>query len=101
MYNPELEIYNWLLKLLGMVYIEEKIGSKLENDKESRQILDDAKRTATKHIKELYESCKENPEIRESPFFKTLKGMLEKEDGEIEKARKLLESKGYSVEKER
>ena len=95
------ESCDWLYKFLGLCFIEEKLNKELEKNPELKKELKNAKRITLKYLRETCESAKQIEELHGDEMFQMFERVFSKNKGtsDIEKAKELLESKGYRVEK--
>lgn len=93
---------DWLYRLLGLCFIQEHLGE-TESSPELEKEVSRLKGIAIGQLRELCKSAERSEELKDDEMFRMF-GRVFGEDAEpmdVEKARKLLESRGYKVEKGR
>ena len=97
----EHEIADWIYRLLGLCYIEEKLGKSLEKDEDFKKEIKKLKRMSIESLREHYDTVKHDKDFQKHPIFDILKRSFEKNpNGEdIKKAKELLKKHGFKVTK--
>ena len=90
------------LRLLGLFYIEDSSKVEQEKDPRVKKQLDAAIKESIETLRRLYQDAKGNGVLKEDPMLARTGKMIDEALGkrdtdQIEKAKRLLESKGYTV----
>jgi len=101
MNHIELEVADWLYRLLGLCYIEDNLGKKVKNKEEFKKDIHELKKLAIDSLRQHYESAKNNEDFRKLPIFEVLQNSFEKNKDveDIDKAKQLLIKHGFTVTK--
>lgn len=93
-----------MFRLLGMCFIEDRMKDKMEKNPEFKKEVKRLANMAMDAIKDLYNDAKKDNMIKEGSLLEFMGKAMEEIDGkkedDVEKARKLLESKGYRLIRE-
>jgi hypothetical protein len=97
----EHEIADWIYRLLGLCYIEEKLGKKLGDNDEFKKDIKNLKKIAVDSLREHYKSAKNDKGFQEYPLFDVLQRAFEEIENteEIKQAKELLGKHGFKVTK--
>jgi len=101
-YHPlNQEACDWLYKLLGLCFIQDHMDE-LNFSQELKEEVKRVKSLTVKHLKELCKSAKNNESLKGDDMFRQLEKVFcrDFEYDDVEKAKKLLESKGFRIEKD-
>ena len=94
---------DWMYRFLGMLYIEEKLKDTLKKDPEFKKQLKEMIGTSLDMIKKLHDTAKKDNTLKEDSMLARIGRIIERHENrnldDVEKAKRLLEKKGYKVEK--
>lgn len=96
MTNPIMDTYDSILKLFGIMYMREKFPK--EKYPELHKMLDELRSMESKNLDDVYKRIKDDGRFKDEAVLRLLRGIYEK-DEELDKARALLESRGFKVVK--
>lgn len=100
MNRTENQIADWTYRLLGLKYIEEKLGKSLDKDEEFKKDIQKLKRITVRNLKKCYDSLKNDESFRKHPLFEIFqKAFDETENDDIREAKELLKRHGFKVSK--
>ena len=90
-----------MYRLLGMCFIQDNMKDKMEKDPEFKKEVKHLIHVAMDAIRDLYNDAKKEGVLKEGSLLEFMGKAMEeidsKKEDEVEKARKMLESKGFEV----
>lgn len=103
MNETENKIFEGMLRMFGIMHIEEKIVPKLDkkNDAGLMKVLKEMKQLEMDGMRRNYEIAKKEKIDTKSLIMEMMAHVLEPKREEVEKAKRLLEGHGYEIVKHR
>jgi hypothetical protein len=86
-----------IMRMFGACYIEDKLGKIYEKDAEFKKLISDMKQSELRNLRRHYEAAKGDKNAMKEPFMDILANVFEKQNENVEKAKKLLEKHGYEI----
>jgi hypothetical protein len=95
----EHEVADWIYRLLGLCYIEEKLGKTVKDKDGFKKDIKELKKIAIESLREHYKSVKDDKSFQEYPLFDVLQKAFEdvEDTEEIRKAKEILGKHGFKV----